>query len=60
MKTTLTSALLAIAFLSAGAFARAPLAEAQRNVTVVHKTSAMPLKARLTISPCEADRCFAI
>ena len=60
MKTTIATALLSIAFLSAGAFARAPLAEAPKNITIVHKNSIMPLKAQLTITPCEAARCVAI
>jgi hypothetical protein len=60
MKTTIATALLSIAFLSAGAFARAPVPPALKNMTVVYKNSVMPLKARLTITPCEAARCLAI
>ena len=60
MRSTILASLLAIAFLGAGAFARTRLPDAPKNITVVFKNSAMPLKGQLAIAPCETRHCLAI
>jgi hypothetical protein len=67
MKTTLTTALLAIAFLGAGAFANGgshksatPVRHAQVNHTSIAKNQAWPIREMMTTEPCAASRCIAI
>ncbi len=67
IKTISLSTALAVAFLSAGAFAgvHAPapklLAPTKiTNVTVIRKNSVWPLKVQVTTNACAVRRCIAI
>ncbi len=67
IKTISLSTALAVAFLSAGAFAgvHAPLPKLVvpakiTNVTVIRKNSAWPLKGQITTDACAVRRCIAI
>jgi hypothetical protein len=64
-KTLSLSAVLAIGFLSAGAFAGAnetpatsPVsAIASKNMTVIYKNSTWPLAGQITTEACKINRC---
>ncbi len=60
LKTTTLSAALAVAFLSAGAFAGANTSPmiANTNVTIIHKNSAWPIKGQITSNACDFKRCI--
>jgi len=65
MKRELAATFLAIAFLSAGAFANnesAPgkLAGATSNQTVIAKNQACPLRQMMTVEPCAISMCVNI
>jgi hypothetical protein len=60
LKTMTLSAALAAMFLSAGAFAGAGVHKYpafNKNVTVIHKNSAWPVKGLITTNACAAIRC---
>ncbi len=59
LKTMTLSAALAVAFLSAGAFAGANTSPmiVNANVTVIHKNSAWPVKGQITSNACALTRC---
>lgn len=65
IKTISLSAVLAVGFLTAGAFAGAndqatsTLAAATKsnNVTVIYKNSTWPLSGQITTEACKANRC---
>lgn len=63
MKTAIATAALAIAFLSAGAFAGSAPSKAPAkvwNVTVITKNQAWPIKPRLTMESCKITRCIDV
>jgi hypothetical protein len=63
LKTLTLSAALAALFLSAGAFAGAPViapAILKTNVTVIEKNSHWPIKGQITSNVCAVKRCIAI
>jgi hypothetical protein len=63
LKTLTLSAALAALFLSAGAFAGAPIstpAIVKTNVTIIHKNSQWPVKGQITSNVCAVKRCIAI
>jgi hypothetical protein len=63
MKTLTLSAALAALFLSAGAFAGAPVIApkiVKANVTIIHKNSHWPVKGLITFDACALKRCIAI
>ena len=64
IKTISLSTALAVAFLSAGAFAganhKAPQLTFNANVTVIHKNSVWPIKGQITTEACAISRCIAI
>jgi hypothetical protein len=63
LKTLTLSATLAALFLSAGAFAGAPVKSpvtAKSNVTIIYKNSAWPYKGRVVIEGCAASRCIDV
>lgn len=70
MKTLAASALLSIMFLSAGALAgdrnHHPVIDAvttrdtAANVTVVFKNQVWPHPSRISVDPCQIDRCIDI
>jgi hypothetical protein len=67
IKTISLSTALAVAFLSAGAFAgvQAPFPKFAAspkitNVTVIRKSSAWPLKGQISTEACTLHRCIAI
>ncbi|CAN5128385.1 hypothetical protein BH10PSE7_BH10PSE7_41020 [soil metagenome] len=62
MKTLIATLVLTCAMLSAGAFAsdnRGYLKSA-RNVTVISKNQAWPLKGQLSVEPCRVSRCLDV
>jgi hypothetical protein len=65
MKTALFTAMLSIAFLSAGAFAsdnriKATVKPASSNETVITKNQAWPIKGRIANDSCAYVRCVDI
>jgi hypothetical protein len=63
LKTMTLSAALAALFLSAGAFAGAPVIApkiVKANVTIIHKNSQWPIKGQITSNVCAVRRCVAI
>jgi hypothetical protein len=63
LKTMTLSAILAVMFLSAGAFAGANGTKTMSvgtNVTIIHKNSAWPMKGQITVDACAAQRCIAV
>ncbi len=69
MKTLITSLILSVLFLSAGAIAgaehvrktQADTAMATpRNVTILSKNQAWPLAGRISVEPCNLRRCIGI
>ena len=64
IKTISLSTALAVAFLSAGAFAsvehKAPMVAQNTNVTVIHKNSNWPAKGQITTDSCAIVRCIAV
>jgi len=66
MKTLTASLILSIMFLSAGAFAgnsqRASLTIMPKpeNVTVILKNQSWPLAGRISVDPCNQQRCIDI
>ncbi len=61
LKTLTLSAALAAMFLSAGAFARAPVTAPlvmNANVTIFHKNSHWPVKGQITSNACAVNRCI--
>lgn len=58
------TAALAVAFLSAGAFAKSDDSAAARikatNVTVITKTSNWPVKGRIGSDPCKIRTCIEV
>jgi hypothetical protein len=63
LKTMTLSAALAALFLSAGAFAGAPVIApkiVKANVTIIHKNSHWPIKSQITSNVCAVKRCIAI
>lgn len=58
LRTFCLSSALAVAFLSAGAFAKQTLPNPMAvNVTVIGKSSVWPLKGQITVVPCKLVRC---
>jgi hypothetical protein len=65
LKTISLSAVLAVGFLSAGAFAGSndqmtitlPSAISSDNVTVIYKNSTWPLAGQITTDACKINRC---
>ncbi len=65
MKTSIVTALLAVAFLSAGAFANGKstsglAAVSASNQTIIVKNQSWPLKEMMTVEPCAAVACVNI
>ena len=69
IKTILLSTALAVAFLSAGAFARVQHdlpklalngAVIGHNVTNIHKNSVWPVQGQITTDSCAINRCITI
>lgn len=66
LKTLALSATLAAMFLSAGAFAGMNNHVAQKalvqnaNITVITKSSALPLKGQMTTQSCNFNRCIEV
>lgn len=63
LKTLTLSAALAALFLSAGAFAGAPVIApkiVKANVTIIHKNSNWPVKGQISSNVCGVKRCIAI
>jgi hypothetical protein len=63
LKTLTLSTALAVMFLSAGAFAGAPSPSrliVKTNVTIIHKNSAWPYKAKVVVEVCAKARCIAV
>lgn len=66
MKTLSTTVLLSIMFLSAGAFAGVnhkvnPTVTAKGpNITIAVKNQTWPVAGRITVDPCNANRCIDI
>lgn len=66
LKTLTLSATLAAMFLSAGAFAGMNNHVAQKalvqnaNITVINKTSALPLKGQMTTESCTVNSCTEV
>lgn len=66
MKTLTATAILSIAFLSAGAFAgandapEASVSSSAENMTIVIKNQAWPPVGQITVDPCSLSRCIDI
>lgn len=59
MKTYFSVAILTIAFLSAGAFAKNEflVPPHKENVTVIFKNQSWPVKGQIVIDVCKINRC---
>jgi hypothetical protein len=65
MRTALSTAILAILLLNAGAFASDNRAYLRgridaSNVTVLTKNQAWPIKSRITLEPCAEGSCTGV